>query len=128
MLIGLFIGWLLMSGSDPHGSAWLLKDVARTRASVSRVVIEPKRRDDVLKTLDQMKAVDDAHAARTKSVHDQVLADAASRSTSSADLVKQLEVLEADGLRAAERLIDLRFAAKDRMTREEWQAVFKKDE
>jgi hypothetical protein len=55
-----------------------------------------------------------------------MLTDAGNRATPSAELVKQLDALEADGRAAADKLIDLRFAAKDRMTREEWLAVFKK--
>jgi hypothetical protein len=125
MLVLLFGAWLLLSGSNPKGSPWLLQDIGRTRANASRVVTSPQRRDAVLKTIDRMKAVDAEQAARTKRIHEQLLADAASRATPSADLVKQLEALDAGSRAAADRLIDLRFAAKDRMTREEWQAVFK---
>jgi hypothetical protein len=125
MLLLLFGAWFLLSGSDPKDSAWLLQDIGRTRANASRAVTGSQRRDEVLKTIDRMKAVDARQAARTNATHEKLLAHAAKRATPSADLVKQLEALDDDGRAAADQLIDLRFAAKDRMSREEWQAVFK---
>ena len=128
MLIALLAAWLLTSGSDPRGSAWLLQDIDRTRSNVSRVVTEPQRRDDVLKTIDRMKAIDAEHVAQTKEAHRQVLAEAGRRATPSAELVKQLESLESKARAAANQLIAFRFEAKERMTREEWRAVFGKTE
>ena len=127
MLVALVVAWLVMSG-HPKPSAWVLQDVKQTQAKVSRAVTDPQRRAEVLKVIERMKAVDSRQAARAEKVHKQASADAGRRATPSADLVKQFEALDADGRAAANELIDLRFAAKDLMTREEWQAVFGKVE
>ena len=103
------------------GGAVLLEEIKdRVEASVA----DSDRRQSVQEILDEVESSAKAQQERLLELSDQVLALTANYQTTENDhtalTAKGLKI--ADDLRA--KLLDLRFRMKEKMTREEWAAVF----
>lgn len=123
MVAALFVAFFL-GGAGHANAVFSYSSLERASERIELAVGDPPRQASALAAVrelqDLLGSFDDSYADTQNGVTDAFK----DHSAGAAEMSAQLNVLERDWLAAQQAALDMRFAMKDALTPEEWNAVF----
>ena len=121
MLIGAFITLLFFSVASLPGQAFIDNMSSFTKESIS----EPDRKKKILSFVDDMENALEDFSEQLKDSGKHMVKLNRDHSSTRQAFEEVLDKLNESRISTQEKILDLRFKMKDRMTREEWEMAFK---
>jgi hypothetical protein len=121
MLIGALITLLFLSVADLPGQAF----VDNIRSFAKQNISERDRKKEILSLVDDMEDALEDFSEQLKDSGKSMVKLNRDRSSTRQGFKEVLDDLNESRMSTQEKILDLRFKMKDRMTREEWQTAFK---
>ena len=121
MLIGAFITLLFFSVADLPGQAFINNITSFAKENIS----ERGRKKEILSFVDDMEDVLENFSEQLRDSGNRMIKLNRDHSSTRHAFEKVLDDLNESRMSTQEKILEIRFKMKDRMTREEWQMAFK---